>query len=220
MLGSNTQGSSATVNDYLNIGNAIYGDMGTSTATGTDDAAITIDGDLAVNDDITYVGSISDISDRRLKDNIELLNKTGSLIEKLDQIDTYSFTMKDDALARTEFGVMAQELEKVFPELVNTADDEMGTKSVNYMGLIAPMIEATKELNAENRALKAELAELKSQNEDTAATLASLTEDVKGLKAKTGYGIQKSGVDLWSILAMIGLALAGFGFGLRRNKTS
>ena len=35
-----------------------------------------------------------------------------------------------------------EEIEKIFPELVKTAEDEMGTKSVNYVGLIAPMIEA------------------------------------------------------------------------------
>ena len=58
---------------------------------------------------------------------------------------------------------MAQELEDIFPTLVHTADDEMGTKSVNYVGLVAPMIEATKELKAENDSLKSQMDDLSQQ---------------------------------------------------------
>ena len=43
-------------------------------------------------------------------------------------------------------GVIAQELEEVFPHLVIT-DDE-GRKRVDYVGLVAPLIEAIKELDA------------------------------------------------------------------------
>ncbi len=119
--------------------------------------------ELDVNGDIEYTGTITDTSDRRLKDNITALDVRGSMIEKIAAIDTYSFTMKDDEEKRIEFGVMAQELEEIFPELVHTATDEMGTKSVNYMGLIAPMIEATKEVHAENQMLRSELANIKAQ---------------------------------------------------------
>ncbi|PCI98597.1 MAG: hypothetical protein COB14_07720 [Alphaproteobacteria bacterium] len=118
---------------------------------------------LDVTGDIEYTGTITDVSDRRLKDNIVALNQSGDLLDRIAQIDTYSFTMKDDEKGRTEFGVMAQELEEIFPTLVHTADDEIGTKSVNYVGLIAPMIEATKELRAENTALKSGLDDLSQQ---------------------------------------------------------
>ena len=46
-------------------------------------------------------------------------------------------------------GVIAQELEKIAPELVKTADDEMGTKSVAYGNMVAYLIEAVKELKVE-----------------------------------------------------------------------
>ena len=49
-------------------------------------------------------------------------------------------------------GVIAQELEQVFPELVQTGED--GIKRVNYLGLIAPLIEAVKELDARVAALE------------------------------------------------------------------
>jgi len=51
-----------------------------------------------------------------------------------------------------DMGVIAQEVEEVFPELVSTDDD--GYKRVNYAGLIAPLIEAIKELDARIRTLE------------------------------------------------------------------
>jgi len=52
----------------------------------------------------------------------------------------------DEAKQQPGIGVIAQELEKVFPELVST--DEQGRKKVDYVGLIGPLIEAVKELDA------------------------------------------------------------------------
>ena len=97
--------------------------------------------------------------------------------------------MKDDEDQKIEYGVIAQQLEKIFPELVHTADDEMKTKSVNYVGLIAPMIEATKELKAENDALKAEISEIK--------------KDVDGMKMHTGYGIEKANAQMMAMMLIM-----------------
>jgi len=52
-------------------------------------------------------------------------------------------------------GVIAQELEEVFPHLVIT-DDE-GRKKVDYVGLVAPLIEAIKELDARLLAVEEQL---------------------------------------------------------------
>ena len=112
--------------------------------------------ELDVSGSIEYTGTLSDVSDRRLKQNIQSLDD--GALAKIDQIDTVSFEMKDNPSV-TEFGVIAQDFEKVYPELVNTADDDMGTKSVNYMGLIAPMVKAMQELKAEVETLKAQNAE-------------------------------------------------------------
>lgn len=53
-------------------------------------------------------------------------------------------------------GVIAQEVEKVFPELVST--DEEGHKRVAYHGLVAPLIEAVKELDVRLSVLESALA--------------------------------------------------------------
>ena len=49
-------------------------------------------------------------------------------------------------------GLVAQDVEKVFPELVR---GEEGNKSLNYMGLTGALIEAIKELSAKVEALEA-----------------------------------------------------------------
>ena len=157
---------------------------------------------LDVDGDIQYTGTLTDISDRRLKTDITPLG-ADDMIARLAAVDTYSFRMKDDEKGRIEYGVMAQELEEIFPELVNTADDEMGTKSVNYTGLIAPMIEATKALKTENDALKAELDAVKAQQQMVLASLETMQSDLNGMKVHTGYGIEKG-----SAIAMLLLLLS------------
>ncbi|MEZ5902401.1 MAG: tail fiber domain-containing protein [Alphaproteobacteria bacterium] len=133
--------------------------------------------ELDVTGDIEYTGTITDVSDIRLKTDIHSLS-TDEMIKKIAQIETYSFKMKDDEKGRVEMGVMAQDLEKIFPELVKTANDDMGTKSVNYMGLIAPMIEATKALKAQNDTLSVQMASLQSDRAQTQASLESLNKQV------------------------------------------
>ena len=113
--------------------------------------------------------------------------------------------MKDDPEGRMEMGVMAQELEVIFPELVHTAPDEMGTKSVNYMGLIAPMIEATKALKAENDNLKADLAAIKADQTAVLAQMNALKTDVNGLKAQTGYGTRDASYANWMMVLLMGI---------------
>jgi Chaperone of endosialidase len=63
----------------------------------------------------------------------------------------------EEAKEQPGLGVIAQDVEKVFPELVAT--DEQGNKQVAYYGLIGPLIEAVKELDARVRELEARLGE-------------------------------------------------------------
>ena len=65
-------------------------------------------------------------------------------------------------------GVIAQELEKVASELVHTADDEMGTKSVAYGNLTGYLIEAVKMQAKQIAELEKAIKELKNNgsNED------------------------------------------------------
>ena len=84
----------------------------------------------------------------------------------------------------------------------------MGTKSVNYLGLIAPMIEATKELKAQNEALEAKLEAKEEQmaalDAKFEARLAALETDMNDMKVHTGFGVSKAMIGLMSLLAMFG----------------
>lgn len=69
-------------------------------------------------------------SDKRLKTGIQPINN----LSWIDQIHFKSFLMRNDLTARMRYGVIAQEVEKVNPELVFT--DETGYKSVGYVDLL------------------------------------------------------------------------------------
>ena len=93
------------------------------------DGSATLSGDLTIN------------SDMRLKSNI--ISLTGAL-SKLLEIDGKTYTMKSNE-KDTKIGLLAQDVLKVFPELVKTANNSEETLSVNYQGLIPVLINAIKE---------------------------------------------------------------------------
>jgi hypothetical protein len=84
-------------------------------------------------------------SDINLKTNIE---KIKNPLDKVIQISGVNFTWKGNG--KKSMGVIAQEVEKVLPELVNGED----TKTVNYNGLIGLLIECVKEQQKEIELLK------------------------------------------------------------------
>ncbi len=88
---------------------------------------MTISGDLNIN------------SDEKIKNNIESLGATLAL---LTQIDGKKYNFKHDENNQTKIGLIAQEVEKFFPEIVS---QQQGVKSVNYIALIPILINAIKE---------------------------------------------------------------------------
>jgi hypothetical protein len=98
-----------------------------------------------------HVGSgILQTSDQRLKKNLTPL---GSSLMNIARLNGYHYFWKDQNLDQTlQTGLIAQEVEQIFPELVKT--DDSGFKSVNYTGLIPYLIESVKELKIENEKLK------------------------------------------------------------------
>ena len=103
------------------------------------DGSATLSGDLTVN------------SDMRLKSNIVSL---GSTLSKLLLIDGKAYTMKSNESIE-KIGLLAQEVQKAFPELVKQAGDKEGTLSVNYQGMIPVLINAIKEQQKQIDELKA-----------------------------------------------------------------
>ena len=89
---------------------------------------------------LTVAGDVTISSDARLKSNIVALGPT--LISLL-QIEAKSYTMKDDKEQKQKIGLLAQEVQKVFPELVS--EDKNGMLAVNYQALVPVLINALKE---------------------------------------------------------------------------
>ena len=91
-------------------------------------------------------------SDERLKN---IGPRIDNALTKLLSINGFYFTWKDQGKygVGRQIGVGAQTVEKVFPELVHTGSD--GIKNVDYDKLAAPIIEAMRELKADNDNLKA-----------------------------------------------------------------
>ena len=93
-------------------------------------------------------GNVTAYSDERLKTNIQTLDSKKAL-----QMRGVSF-IKD---GQEGSGVIAQEIEEIAPELVLTADDEMGTKSVAYGNLVGYLIETVKDQQKQIDELKQRL---------------------------------------------------------------
>ena len=98
------------------------------------------------------ISNLSSFSDRSLKDNIINLpeEKTQSLLD----LNPTQFTFKSDAKKNIHYGFIAQDLEQVYPELVEYENGR--ALGVNYSKLTSVLISAVNELAAE-------LAELKKQ---------------------------------------------------------
>jgi hypothetical protein len=110
---------------------------------------------LDVAGQVRAAGGVVSPSDIRLKKHVRPL--TGAL-ERLERIRGVSFEWNEVAeslgqtTGRREIGVIAQQMETEFPELVSTSGDK-DYKMVDYGKLAAVLIEAVRELKAENEAL-------------------------------------------------------------------
>ena len=94
---------------------------------------------IMFNGDAILAGSLSVNSDAKLKSNIISL---GSTLAKVLMLDGKSYSMKNDPENSVQIGLVAQNIEQSFPELVSESN---GIKSVNYQGLIPVLINAVKE---------------------------------------------------------------------------
>lgn len=103
-----------------------------------------------------YYDNIYSSSDKRLKKNIV---EDYSSFDKIYDLKTYSYQFKNDKSNRNRFGVMAQEIVEVLPDLVS--ERENGHLAVNYVDMIPLMIRALQDQKQTIDALQSELNSLK-----------------------------------------------------------
>jgi hypothetical protein len=187
---STAMGNSTTASDY---GSLVIGQYNSSGSTVTSDATsfdtantafvigngasygsrsdafkVMFNGDATVGNDLTVSGDVVINSDMRLKANILSL---GSTLYKLLQIDGKTYTMKRDATKKQKIGLLAQDIEKVFPELVV---ENKGVKSVNYQGLVPVLINALKEQDGKMKEQDAKMIEQEKRLERLEAIISNM----------------------------------------------
>jgi len=114
-----------------------------------DTFTVRIQGDGSI---YNYYGTYGTISDARLKENI--VDATSKL-DDLMQVKIRNYNLIDDESKTKQIGVIAQELETVFPNMVT--EDEDGNKAVKSAVFVPMLIKAIQELNAKVTALEAKL---------------------------------------------------------------
>jgi hypothetical protein len=109
-----------------------------------------VTGDIgATGDVVAYVSS-----DERLKDEITPIENS---LQKINSIGGYSFVWneKQNIYKGKDYGVIAQEIEEILPELVETREN--GYKAVKYDRIVSLLIEGVKELSKEVSELKKQI---------------------------------------------------------------
>lgn len=195
------------------IGVQHYGVYGTATggltnygvygsASGAGNFAVYSNGNFHTVGDITYTGSVTKTSDRKLKKNIAPL---ASSLEKVLQLKPSTYYFRTDEYATMnlsegkQIGLIAQEIETVFPELVsmrtnamqqdeqgNTVSPQIDYKSVDYVSLIPILIKSIQEqqqiINRQQNAideLKADAARAKGSEKKSLAGTSAVKASVK-----------------------------------------
>lgn len=106
---------------------------------------------VLINNDLIVTGSLYNTSDERLKENINKI--TDESIDNLFVLNPIIFSYKNDYKNKKHYGFSAQEVEKVFPELVEN-NNISGYKTVNYQELIPIMLSKMKKMEDEILELK------------------------------------------------------------------
>jgi hypothetical protein len=149
---SKSQGAMALTTDgKLTVAHSMrlgYGESDTTTPGAT--YRLDVSGSIgATADVVAYISS-----DKKLKDNIKNIPNPLEKLEKLNGVE-FDWNDKQDLYKGHDIGVIAQEVEEVLPEIVDTRED--GHKAVKYDRMVALLIEAVKEQQQQINELKEKL---------------------------------------------------------------
>jgi hypothetical protein len=143
---------------------------------------------LEINGSAYSYGGTWQGSDLRMKKNIKSLNK--SILDSLLMLNAVSFqyikpnkVLNDVAFNKTHYGYIAQDVEKIFPNIVMTNDSD-GYKAINYIGLIPIIVEALKKQQKQIDSLQ-HLVNKKNSSSLKSAEFATTVENAGTLNQAT-----------------------------------
>ena len=147
-------------------------------------------------------------SDARLKEHVMPLSDALSRLLGLRGV-TFEWRRPEQHgnLRGPQIGLIAQEVERVFPEWVATGSD--GYKTLNMRGFEALAVESFRELKTDNNRLRAENAALAARLQRVESTVAALRSPEPSAR----------GSSPWMMLGLVGVA-AAVGIGWRRRYAS
>jgi len=131
--------SGATLSSVADSTTYYIGLSAAATGAWTDARVDTTDLYYTTSNNTLHVNTVSTASDSRLKYNVEVITNATNAIKEMRGV---GFNWKQNGIK--SYGVIAQELETILPELVDTVDNK---KSVNYLAIIGFLIESVKEMS-------------------------------------------------------------------------
>ena len=149
---------------------------------------------LHVNGNVRAQGTVNDCtigngsggtnfsSDSSLKENIKLIENALGKILRLSGVE-FDWNEKGRMPGRHDIGVIAQEVQKVFPTVVMT-DDDSGYMKVDYAGLVSPLIQSTKKIYEMCKASDSQLKSLEAKVLAHDRRIASVESDIVNLKSR------------------------------------
>lgn len=173
------------------------GDVGLGTTSPTARLEVT-GGNLKVVSTATCIlgaaaGGVNCTSDARLKDNVKIIPDALAKVLQLRGVE-FDWNQRSSGYGRHDIGVIAQEVEKVFPTLIYQ-DTSSGYKMVDYAGLVSPLIESTKEIYGMCKAQETQIKTLERK-------IASLQEATQRLSSENER-VSKENSDLKKRLELI-----------------
>lgn len=135
-------------------------------------------------------GSYTPTSDQNLKSNIQNIE---GVLDRIRQLQPKTYSMKHDKSGREHIGFLAQDVEKVFPQMVylgtvGNTEEQVYTMNYNSMAVVA--IKGIQELMGEDDALaakqeamQAEMTSLQQENQSLKQNLSEMQERLNEMKA-------------------------------------
>ncbi len=125
--------------------------------------------EVNINGNLHASGNLTQNSDGRLKKDIKPLTHA---LDSILQLEGKSYRWKEGATFanKKDIGLIAQEVEIIFPELV--AENEQGYKGIAYSKLTAVLVEAMKEQQGQMTAQQEQIAALEKENTQLKAIMA------------------------------------------------
>jgi len=136
--------------------------------------------ELTVEGDICYTNSIYQCSDSRYKKDIETID---AALDKVSQLRGVTYGWRKDEFPDKKFddgehtGFIAQEIKDILPNVITT--DDNGYMSVDYSRVTPLLVEAVKELKAENDAKENRINDLQAQLDQLSAQMHAVLEKIK-----------------------------------------